>query len=124
MKTIYFILVLLFGLMFINSGLDKIFHYIPMPENLSEEMMKKMGAMMEIGWLLPLVAFAEIVGGILVIVPKTRALGAIVLFPIMMGILLTHLTFAPDGLPIAIVLLLIHISILYNSRKQLMGLIS
>lgn len=123
MKTVYFILVLLFGLMFINSGLDKIFHYIPMPDNLPEEMMKKMAAMMEIGWLLPLVAFAEIVGGILVIVPKTRALGAIVLFPIMIGILLSHLTFAPDGLPIALVLVLIHLTVLYNSRKKLMGLI-
>jgi hypothetical protein len=58
-----------------------------MPENL----MKLMTAFMEIGWLMPLIAVAEIAGGILFITNKYRALGAIIIFPVMIGILLTHI---------------------------------
>jgi len=66
--------------------------------------MKVMGAIMKIGWLFPLIAVAEITGGVLFITNKFRALGAIILFPVLVGILLTHILIAPSGLPIAIVL--------------------
>lgn len=42
-----------------------------------------------IKWLLPLIAVAEIIGGILVIISKNKALGAIIIFPVMVGVLLT-----------------------------------
>src|SRR3989337_250295 len=100
---------LLFGLMFINSGLNKFFNYMPMPKDMPENMMKVMIAFMDIGWLMPLIAVAEIVGGVLFITNKYRALGAIIIFPIMIGILLTHIITAPSGLPIALVLLAINI---------------
>lgn len=95
-----FLVCLLSGLLFMNAGLNKFFNYMPVPENLPEEMMKMSTAMLQIGWLLPLVAVAETVGGILLMIPKCRALGAIILLPVMIGILLTHLTVAPQGLPI------------------------
>jgi uncharacterized membrane protein YphA (DoxX/SURF4 family) len=70
-QKILFVVCLLFGLMFINAGLDKFFHYMPMPKAMPESMMKVMGAFMTIGWLLPLVGLAEIVGGVLFIIPGT-----------------------------------------------------
>lgn len=85
-NKILFIVSLLFSLMFINAGLNKFFNYMPMPEDLPEEMMKVMAAFMEIGWLMPFIAVAEIVGGVLFIFKKTRALGAIIIFPVMIGI--------------------------------------
>ncbi|CAM1362892.1 DoxX family protein [Tenacibaculum litoreum] len=106
---------LLFGLMFINSGLNKFFNYMPMPEDLPEKMMSAMTAMMEIGWLMPLVGIVEIIGGILFIIPKTRALGAVVIFPIMIGIMLTHIFQAPSGLPIALVLFAINLWVIYEN---------
>jgi len=87
MKTmknkILFVVSLLFGLMFINAGLNKFLNYMPVPDDLPESMMKVMTAFMEISWLMPLIAVAEIVGGLLFIIPKVRALGAIVIFPIL-----------------------------------------
>jgi hypothetical protein len=50
---------------------------------------------MEIGWLMPLVGAFEVVGGVLFMITKTRALGAIVILPIMVGIMLTHILDAP-----------------------------
>ncbi len=85
-QKITFVLSLLFGLFFINAGLDKFLHYMPMPkEGISPEMMKAMTGMMAITWLMPLVGVAEVLGGLLIIIPKTRALGALIIFPVMVG---------------------------------------
>lgn len=121
MKTkITFTLFLLFGLMFINAGLDKFLHYMPIPEDIPQDMVSLMTAMMQVSWLIPLVGLFEVIGGILFIIPKTRALGAIVLVPILVGITLINITSAPSGLPIVIVLLAIEVwAILENRNKYL-----
>ncbi|MDF1547788.1 MAG: DoxX family protein [Bacteroidales bacterium] len=119
-KKILFVVSLLFGLMFINAGLNKFFNYMPAPDDIPENMLKIMAAFMEIGWLMPLIAVAEIVGGILFIIPKVRALGAIIIFPVMVGIMLTHIVNSPTGLPIAITLFAVNIWVIVeNWRKYL-----
>ncbi len=122
-NKILFVLSLLFGLMFINAGLNKFFFYMPMPEDAPAEGMKDFAAMMEISWLLPLIAVAEIVGGIFVIIPKTRALGALIIFPVMVGILLTHIFVDTTTLPIAAVLAAILGWIMYENREKYFPLI-
>lgn len=122
-KKILFVVSLLFGLMFINSGLNKFFNYMPMPDDISENMIKLMTAFTEIGWLMPLLAVAEIIGGILFILNKYRALGAIVIFPVMVGILLTHIVNDPAGLPIALVLLAINLWVIIENRGKYLPMI-
>jgi len=117
-KKIIFVVSLLFGLMFINAGLNKFFNYMPIPDDLPENMVKLMNAFMEISWLMPLVGFAEILGGLLFAIPKTRALGAIVIFPVMIGILLTSIISAPSGLPIALTLFAINLWVVYENRDK------
>ena len=122
-KKIMFVVSLLFGLEFINAGLNKFFNYMPIPEDLPENMVKLMSAIMEVSWLIPLVAFAEILGGLLFAIPKTRILGAMVIFPVIIGILLTNINSAPSGLPIALILLAINLWIIYENREKLSLLI-
>lgn len=122
-NKILFVISILFGLMFLNSGLNKIFQYIPMPAEMPEAMKNLNTAMMQIGWLMPLVACAEIVGGILFMIPRFRALGAIILFPVMVGILLTHILVAPSGLPMALVLLAIHLWVIFENREKYLPMI-
>jgi putative oxidoreductase len=114
---------LLFGLMFINSGLNKFFNYMPMPKEMPEKMIKVMGAFMEIGWLFPLIAIAEITGGVLFITNKFRALGAIIIFPVLVGILLTHIFIEPSGLPVAIVLMGIELWVIIENREKYLPMI-
>lgn len=102
---VLFVLCLLTGLMFLNAGLDKFFHYMPVPKDMPEKMVKSGMAMMEIGWLMPLVGAVEVIGGLLLIFKKTRALGAIVILPVLVGILLTNITVAPSGLPIVLIII-------------------
>ena len=122
-NKILFVVSLLFGLLFINSGLNKFFNYMPMPKDMPEKMIKVMGAFMEIGWLFPLIAVAEITGGIFFITNKFRALGVIILFPVLVGILLTHIFIAPSGLPLAIVLWGIELWVIIENREKYLPMI-
>ena len=123
-QKIIFGISLLFGLMFINSGFNKFFNYMPMPEDMPKNMLKFMAAFTEIRWLMPLVAVTEIIGGILFIIPKFRALGAIMIFPVMIGILLTHIINEPTGLPIAIVLMGINLWIIFENREKYLPMLN
>jgi uncharacterized membrane protein YphA (DoxX/SURF4 family) len=123
-KKILFVLCLLFGLMFINAGLNKFFNYMPAPTDLPPSMLKVMKAFMDISWLMPLVGVAEVIGGVLFIIPKYRALGAIIVFPVMIGILLTNIFNAPSGLPIALVMLVINLWALFENREKYMPMVS
>jgi len=122
-KKVLLVLSILFGLMFINAGLNKFFNYMPMPEVMPEKMMKAMTAFMEIGWLLPLIAVAEITGGILFMINRYRALGAVIIFPVMVGIVLTHIFIEPSGLPIALVLFAINVWAIFENHARYMPMI-
>ncbi|MBB6371061.1 DoxX family protein [Chryseobacterium shigense] len=125
MKIVKFIICLLFALVFINAGLDKFFHYSPMPK-LTPEQVKIFAAFTEIRWLLPLVGIVEIVGGILFLFPKTRALGAIIILPVMVGIFLHNVYRDPNqmGVIMAVVMFLINIWIIIDNREKYKALIS
>lgn len=91
---------------------------MPLPKDLPESMLKVMVAFMTITWLMPLIAVAEKVGGIFFIPTRYRALGAIIIFPVMIGILLTHIYSAPSGLPLAVGLLAINIWVMVENRAK------
>jgi uncharacterized membrane protein YphA (DoxX/SURF4 family) len=122
-KKILLVVSILFGLMFINSGLNKFFNYMPMSKDIPENMIKIMTAFMEIDWLMPLIAVAEIAGGILFITNKFRALGAIVIFPVLVGIVLTHIINVQTGLPLALVLLAINLWVIIENRAKYLPMI-
>ena len=114
----------LFGLLLLNGGLNKFLNYMPVPADLPQELIKDSMAIMEISWLMPLGGFAEIVGGMMILFPKTRALGALIVFPVMVGVLLTHITVAPEGMPIAIVIWIILSWIIWENRKKYLALLN
>jgi uncharacterized membrane protein YphA (DoxX/SURF4 family) len=123
-SKVFFVLCALVGLLFINAGLDKFLHYMPVPKEMPEKMMKVGMAFMEIGWLMPLVGATEILGGLLLMLPKTRALGAIVILPVLTGILLTNISIAPSGLPIVFALIVIIVWVIVDNRKKYVPMIS
>ncbi|KQT22152.1 DoxX family protein [Chryseobacterium sp. Leaf404] len=124
MKILKLIICLLFGLMIANAGLDKFLHYMPMPE-ITPEQMKIFDAFNELHWLMPLVGAVEIIGGLLFIFPKTRALGAIVIFPVMVGIILHVFTIDKStmGMSIAGVLFLINLWIIFDNKEKYRALL-
>jgi uncharacterized membrane protein YphA (DoxX/SURF4 family) len=117
-NKILFVLCVLAGLMFINAGLNKFFQYMPMPKDMPDKMVKVMMAFGEIGWLMPLVGTFEVIGGVLLIIPRTRALGAVVLVPILTGILLSNISMSPSGLPIVFALIAILAWVIIDNRAK------
>jgi uncharacterized membrane protein YphA (DoxX/SURF4 family) len=123
-NKILFVFCLLAGLMFINAGLNKFFHYMPMPKDMPDNMVKAMTAFLEIGWLMPLVGTFEVIGGLLLIIPRTRALGAVVLVPILTGILLANISMSPSGLPIVFALIIILVWVIIENRAKYLAMVS
>ena len=122
MKIVKTIVFSLFALMFINAGLDKFFHYMPVPEMPGMEKINE--AVMTLKWILPLTGAIELLAGILIIFPKTRALGALMIFPVMIGILAHNLTFMPEGLLIAGILFLINLWMIVDNCTKIKPLVS
>jgi uncharacterized membrane protein YphA (DoxX/SURF4 family) len=123
-QKIFIVATVLFALMFINGGLNKFFNYIPVPPDMPADLVKVNTALMQISWLMPLIAVVELVGGVLLLIPKYRALGAIMIFPIMVGIVCIHATVALSGLPLAIVLAAILLWIMWENRAKYFSMVN
>ena len=121
-QKILFIVCLLFGLMFINAGLNKFFNYMPVPKDMPKNAMAMFGALMQIKWLLPLIGIAEIAGGILIIIPRYRALGAVIIFPVMIGIMCANISLS-SGLPMTFVLFAILVWVIVENRAKYLPMI-
>lgn len=117
-RILYNIASILLGLLFANSGLNKIFEYLPQPDQLPEELAKDTAALYEISWLIPLIAIVEILGGILIAIPKTRAVGVLTLMPIMVGITLVHTVVEPSGLLMIGIMWVIFLWIIYENKAK------
>lgn len=118
MKTkILNILTILLGLMMLNSGLNKFFGYMPLPE-MPAAADKVMTDFLAVGWFMPLVGLAEIIGGILQAIPKTRALGALILFPVLVGIVLLHFFQDPATVFAALIFFAINIWAIYDNKEK------
>jgi len=123
-NRILFVLSVLFGLLYINAGLNKFFNYMPVPEDLPEELVRVSTALAEVGWLMPLVGLIEIIGGALFIPKRLRPLGALVIFPITVGVLLINVTVAPSGIPMALFVLAVNLWVIFESRQKYLQLIT
>lgn len=123
MKIIKTIVFVIFALMFINAGLDKFLHYMPVPP-MPEALQKVNEAIMSLHWLIPLVGFIELLSGILILIPKTRALGAAMVFPVMVGIICHNATFMPEGLMISGIFFIINLWILFDNKEKIKMLIN
>ncbi len=121
-QKVIFVLSLLFGLMFINAGLNKFFNYIPVPEDMPEKAMSMFQALMQVGWLMPLIATAEITGGVLFIIPRTRALAALILVPVMVGILCSQF-YLGEGFAIPLVMAAILIWVIWENRFKYLPIV-
>ena len=122
-NKIQFALSLVFGLLFIFSGAVKLFHLIPTPTDLPEKMLKLNEAMANITWLIPLIGIVEIIGGVLFIIKKFRPLAAIMILPILLGVLLTHIMADPKGLPVVLVLFAIEIWVIIDNHEKYLPMI-
>jgi uncharacterized membrane protein YphA (DoxX/SURF4 family) len=126
MKIFTFIICLLFGLVFIFAGIGKFYNFAGEQKDTPARMLEIFNALKTVGWVLPLVGIAEIVGGFLFIIPRTRPLAALILLPILAGILLTNLSLpysGPMGPVILIILWAIELFVIISNRKRYLPMV-
>lgn len=118
----------LLGLLFFAGGLMFLLNLIPEqpapPEGSPTALF--MGALVPTGYLTFVKVF-EVLGGVLVAIPRTRNFGLLVLGPIILNILAFHL-FITGGVglfnPLLIVICLLALFLLWSGRKAFLGLLN
>lgn len=128
MKLLSTLASVLLGLAFITFGANFFLNFIPMPADPSPADAPHklfMAALFPTGYL-TLVKVLEILGGVLVALPKTRNIGLLVLGPIIVNILAFHVFLTKGaGLtdPPVIAIALLSAFVLFSERKSWLGLI-
>ncbi len=116
----------LLGLLFVASGVVVLFRLVPMPPPPEGTPAGHfMAAFAPTGYL-AMVKFCEILGGILVAIPRTRNLGLLVLGPILINILAFHgFVMKGEGLfsPMLLVIVAMALYLLWCGRRQFAGLV-
>ena len=117
----------LLGLLFIMSGVVVLLKLVPMPPPPEGTPMAMfMGAFAPTGYL-TFVKALEVVGGVLVAIPRFRNLGLLVLGPIIINILAFHFFVAKgEGLfnPMIILIVALASYLLWVGRKAFAGLVA
>lgn len=121
-QKINLILSILYGGLLANTGLNKLLpkdlKYMPKPEML-DAAKATMRALVESGWIWEMVGISQIIGGIILMIPRFRALGSIILLPVNIGIFLFHaIQDAPERMPMSIMILAINIWFVYDCRRK------
>lgn len=114
---------LVLGVIFAVMGFNGFFHFIPMPE-MPEAAGGFMGALAATGYMMPLIKIVEIVGGLLLLMGRYIPLGIALLAPVIVNIVLFHLFLAPSGLPIALLLLVAEIYLVWSYRDVFRPMLS
>ncbi len=117
MKTVILILRLLLGLVFLVFGLNGFLHFIPnMP--MPSPAMSFFGALAATGYMVNLIFVTQIIGGILLLIGFAVPFALTILAPVIVNIFFFHLYLAPAGLPVAIIVCLIEIILVWDRRAS------
>ena len=115
----------LLGLAFVVFGLNHFLKFIPMPAPPEDAL--KFFIAIGAGWM-GLIKILEIIGGVLVAIPKTRNFGLLILGPIVVNILACNL-FLMGGItavlqPPVVLVSVLSAYLLWEGRKQFLGLLN
>lgn len=117
MKIAVIIVRLFLGLMFLYASVVVLFKLMPQPE-LTGDVKIFMDGMVASGYLMTFIKLTELICGIAFVSGFFVPLATVVIFPIIVNIFMYHLYLGPEGLPIAILLLLGDLFLAYYYRDR------
>jgi putative oxidoreductase len=117
---------ILLGLGFANAAVMVLFGLVDAPPPPEGTPIAHLFAAFEPTGYLTMVKVLELVGGVLVAIPRTRCLGLLVLGPILVNILAFHWFVAGDGFggPMVLGLCALALFLLWAERRAFAGLIA
>ncbi len=108
---------ILLGIILVAFGLNKFFHFIPLPA-LPENANAFMESLNNTGYVLPFVAVMEIIIGLMLLTRSKVALALILLVPISVNILLFHMFLDIPGLAGALLVAVLNGILIYKNWSQ------
>lgn len=114
MRHIPTVVRVLVGLLFIITGLNGFFHFLPMPP-MTGPSATVMGGFAAARYLFPLIFGTQLVGGVLLLVGRFVPLALALLVPVIVNIFLFHLALTPPA-PVAFFLLFAEIYLAWSYR--------
>ncbi|MFT4757351.1 MAG: putative oxidoreductase [Vicingaceae bacterium] len=108
---------ILFGLMLVIFGLNKLLQFMPMPP-MPEAAGEFMGALVKSGYLMFIVAIVEVVAGVLLLVNKYQSLALVVVFPVILNAFLFHLFLDLAGVGGAAVAMAMNIFLFFANKES------
>jgi putative oxidoreductase len=120
MKIAVLIARILLGLVFVVFGLNIYLHFIP-NQDMPGDAGALAGLFFQHGWF-TFIGLLYLVGGLLLIVGRFVPLGLVLLGPIIVNILLFHVTLAPSGIVPGLVCAVLEIFLIYAYRSAFRGI--
>ncbi len=111
----------LLGLIFLVFGLNGFLHFIPQPPPAPGFAPQFLGALSGSHYMI-LIFLLQIVGGALLVAGQYIPMALTLLAPIIVNILLFHLTMAPSGLPIPLVVTILWLLVFLSVRSAFAGI--
>src|SRR5712671_3611100 len=122
MKTATIISRVLLGLIFVTFGLNMFLNFIPMPPPPEGPAREFMTALFMSHYVY-VVGALQVVGGLILLSGRWMPLGLTLLGPVIVNIVCFHVLMAPAGLPMAIVVSLLALFLLWRYREHFAGLV-
>jgi len=104
----------LLALILIVFGLNKFLNFMPLPP-MPEPAESFMGALMDTGYIMVIVAALEVISGIFLMINKYSALILVIVFPVLLNAFLFHLFLDFKGIGGALLALSLAIFLMYKS---------
>lgn len=109
---------ILMGLLFFIAGLNGLVHFLPQSKTPPPpEAAAFIGAMMKTGYFLYLVAGTQFLAGVLLLANRFVPLALVLIAPVIVNILAFHIFLARSGLPIACVVTILELYLIWAYRK-------
>ncbi len=121
MKIAVLISRILLGLAFFAAGLMNILHLAKPPAGPADDATTFTMLLMTHNYM-TVVALLMLIGGLLLLVGRFVPLGLVILGPILVNILLFHITFMPKGIVPGLVLTLLELFLIWVYRLSFRGL--
>ena len=122
MKVLTIVARVLLGLLFVVFGSNAFLHFIPMPEipkSLAGDYMRVFFAS---GYVYVIGGF-EVIGGLLLLIGRFVPLGLTILGAIIVNILVFHALMAPEGFPMALIVTVLELFLIWRYRDAFAGLL-
>jgi putative oxidoreductase len=111
----------LLGLIFLVFGLNGFLHFIPMPPPKGALAAQFGGAIFASHYWV-VVFSIQVIGGVLFLVNRYVVLALVLLGPVIVNIFFFHALMAPEGLPLAIVVVVLWLILAVHYKQYLVGI--